>query len=153
MEAAADRLLSGISDSWTDYEKVKAVYDRVILQTDYQEGQNDQSMYHVITKGEGVCAGYARTVQYLLNRLGIFCTFVSGTAEGGLCLEFGPADGDYYYLDPTWGTRFFPAKQKPRKTLSITAISASRRRSCFEPISPTANGNSRCVPPPRAIIL
>ena len=116
VEAAADRLLSGISDSWTDYEKVKAVYDRVILQTDYQEGQNDQSMYHVITKGEGVCAGYARTVQYLLNRLGIFCTFVSGTAEGGShAWNLVRLDGDYYYLDPTWGDPVFSGETEAPK--------------------------------------
>ena len=38
------------------------------------------SIYSVLVNGESVCAGYARTTQYLLERLNVFCTYVTGTA-------------------------------------------------------------------------
>lgn len=113
-EAAAEAYLAGIESDWSDYEKVKAVYDRVILQTEYQVNQRDQSLYQVLVNGEGVCAGYARTVQYLLNRLGIFCTYVTGTARGGShAWNLVRLSGEYYYLDATWGDPVFLGEDLP----------------------------------------
>ena len=80
-QAAAADYLEGIDTRSRVYEKVRAVFDRVVRRTDYQADQRDQSLYQVLVNGEGVCAGYARTVQYLLNRLGIFCTYITGTAR------------------------------------------------------------------------
>ncbi len=107
-QAAAADYLEGIEADWTDYEKVRAVFDRVVRRTDYQADQRDQSLYQVLVNGEGVCAGYARTVQYLLNRLGIFCTYITGTARGGShAWNLVRLDGEYYYLDATWGDPVF----------------------------------------------
>lgn len=108
VEAAAAECLSAIDDSWSDYDKIKAVYDWVIRHTDYDAATTDQTLYSVLVEGYGVCAGYARTTQYLLNRLGIPCTYITGTARGGgHAWNLVQADGEYYYLDTTWGDPIF----------------------------------------------
>lgn len=60
-----------------------------------------------------MCAGYARTTQYLLNRLGIPCTYVTGTTRSGAHgWNLVLADDDWYYLDPTWGDPLFSDGEK-----------------------------------------
>ena len=55
-----------------------------------------------------MCAGYAKATQYLLNRLGVPCTYVTGTVRGaGHGWNLVWADGAWYYLDPTWGDPLF----------------------------------------------
>ena len=108
VEAAAQECLSGISPSWSDYDKIKAVYDWIVRRTEYDLDANDQSLYTVLADGRGVCAGYARATQYLLNQLGIPCTYVTGTVRGsGHGWNLVWAEGAWYYLDPTWGDPLF----------------------------------------------
>ncbi len=92
----------------TDYQKVQAAYEFVVGQVTYLENENDQNIYGALAQGQAVCAGYSRAVQYLLNRVGLVCGYVSGEAvgEGGTVLHawnFVWIDGDYYYIDATWG--------------------------------------------------
>ena len=108
VEAAVQECLSGIDPAWSDYDKIKAVYDWIIRRTEYDPEAADQSLYTVLVSSRGVCAGYAKATQYLLNRLGIPCTYVTGTARGGAHgWDLVLADGDWYYLDPTWGDPLF----------------------------------------------
>ena len=108
VEAAAQECLSGIDPAWSDYDKIKAVYDWVVRRTEYDPDADDQSLYTALVTGRGVCAGYAKTTQYLLNRLGIPCTYVTGTARGaGHGWNLVWAEGAWYYLDPTWGDPLF----------------------------------------------
>ena len=108
VEEAARECLSSIGTGWSDYDKIKAVYDWVIRRADYDSAVTDQSLYSVMTQGRGVCAGYARATQYLLNQLGIPCTYITGSARGGgHAWNLVVADGQYYYLDPTWGDPVF----------------------------------------------
>ena len=53
-------------------------------------------------------AGYARETQYLLERLGVFCTYVTGTTRGQPhAWNLVRCDGNYYYVDTTWGDPVF----------------------------------------------
>lgn len=110
VDAAAEACLSQIDAGWSEYEKVKAVYDYIIKNTDYNINRSsDQTLYGVMVLGEGVCAGYAKATQYLLNKLGIFCTYVTGnaTGRGSHAWNLVRIDGEYYYLDTTWGDPVF----------------------------------------------
>lgn len=110
VNSAASQILSGIDDSMSEYDKVKTVYEALIRKTQYNESlSEDQTIYNVLVNGEGVCSGYAKTMQYLLNRLGIFCTYVTGEVPGfgNHAWNLVRIDGEYYYLDATWGDPLF----------------------------------------------
>ncbi|MCC8044051.1 MAG: hypothetical protein LIP12_00940 [Clostridiales bacterium] len=128
LEAAADACIAQIPADATDYEKIKYVYEYVIDTTEYDinsaDSQNVQSalLYH-----SSVCAGYSRAFQYILHRMGLFCTYITGTIIGGgdhgwnmvRITEAGAAAETlagvpaasaqeyYYYVDVTWGDPVF----------------------------------------------
>lgn len=111
IDAATQTALASAPQDGTEYEKIKYVYDYVINHTNYKEDASDnQNIYSVLVNSESVCAGYARTTQYLLEELGVFCTYVTGKAfrlESGEEMPHAwnlvSCGGDYYYLDTTWG--------------------------------------------------
>lgn len=113
IEAGAEALLSGLeqfSDSnpreIPEYEKVKYVYETLVLNTEYDlNAQDNQNIYSVFVNHLSVCQGYAKAAQYLLNRLGMECTLVMGTVDTGEghAWNLVKVDGSWYYLDATWG--------------------------------------------------
>lgn len=106
IEAVADEMLSGIDNNASQYEKVKFVYDTIIQNTDYQlDSPDNQNIYSVFINHLSVCQGYAKATQYLLNRLGVEATLVMGTVETGEghAWNLVNVDGNYYYVDTTWG--------------------------------------------------
>ena len=104
VKARAQECLSAIDPAWSDYDKIKAVYDWLIRFADYASAEKCQTLYSIMTKGRGVCTGYARSMQYLLQQLNIPCVLVSGTAgRENHAWNLVKADGEYYYLDATMG--------------------------------------------------
>lgn len=98
-----EALLTGVSDP---YEKVKTVYTYLIDNTEYVSSEHDQNIAGVFWKKQAVCAGYARAVQYLLERLEIPCVYVEGSTAGsteGHAWNIVQLDGQYYYVDATNG--------------------------------------------------
>lgn len=106
-----------------DYEKIKYVYDYLIRNNEYvQDSENNQNILSVVLNGETVCQGYTKVMQLILNKMGIFCTLVNGTAcgrngipdaddlkdaenaeWGGHVWNIVRCNGLYYNLDVTWG--------------------------------------------------
>lgn len=89
-----------------DYEKVRIVYTYVIDNTQYQTGEDDQSIAGVFWKKAAVCAGYAGAVQYLLERLDIPCIYVDGSTKEsteGHAWDIVKIKESYYYVDATNG--------------------------------------------------
>lgn len=98
--------LSDIPSDASEYDKVKAVYEKIIFSTDYDLNASDnQNIASVFLGNSSVCQGYAKATQYLLNRLGVMCTLVQGTVDTGEAHAWNlvRVDGDYYYVDTTWG--------------------------------------------------
>ena len=102
-----DNCMSQMDLNWTDYEKVKYVYEYLIQHTQYNlDAQYDQSIYSVCAFGESVCQGYAKMAQYLLNKSGVETTLVQGYAgesKESHVWNLVLVDGYYYYVDVTWG--------------------------------------------------
>ncbi len=106
IKKAADEILAGVDKDATDYEKIKYVYETLIRQTDYSlDAPDDQNLYSVFVNHLSVCQGYAKATQYLANRLGVECTLVLGRVDTGEGHAWNLAriDGEYYYIDTTWG--------------------------------------------------
>ena len=92
-------------------------YDTIALNREDENGGPDKdkidylrTICGVFINGKAVCEGYARALQYLLQRCGIECAEVAGnirkeTNNGKSethAWNIVKIDGDYYYLDATW---------------------------------------------------
>ena len=119
IEESLTSFLSGITDKMSDYEVAVAIYNNIIDLVDYDSLRLEQeksrknitdnipddlrSIFGVFVNKKAVCAGYAKATQYLFNRLGIECVYVSGTGDDGPhAWNLVNLEGDYYYIDTTW---------------------------------------------------
>ncbi|MFV0363915.1 MAG: transglutaminase domain-containing protein [Suipraeoptans sp.] len=113
--------LQGISNENTEYERILHVFNYIVNNVDYNlDSPDNQNIVSVFENKVSVCAGYSKAMQYLLQKLGVFCTYVTGESRGephGWNLVF--CEGNYYYIDVTWGIRYLRVKQ--RKHLKIPA--------------------------------
>lgn len=106
IEAEVEIFLMGIEEKWSDYEKVKYTYEYLIQNNEYDEtAQYSQNICSIFLNHESVCTGYAKATQYLLNKLGIPCTFLTGFGTNGIkhAWNMVTINGNNYYLDTTWG--------------------------------------------------
>ena len=73
IESARATCLSGISDLSDEYEKIKYIYTYLINNVDYDlDAPDNQNIYSALVGKRSVCAGYAKSCQYLLQQLGIY---------------------------------------------------------------------------------
>lgn len=108
---AVESFMTDAPENGTDYEKIKYVYEYLITHTNYdKDAPDNQNIYSVLVNGESVCAGYARTTQYLLEKLGVFSTYVTGTTlhpetneQLAHAWNIVSCDNEYYHVDTTWG--------------------------------------------------
>ncbi|MBE5846530.1 MAG: hypothetical protein E7300_02500 [Lachnospiraceae bacterium] len=105
IERKIDGILADAPKEGDDYDTIRYFYEYVITHTDYvSDCPDNQNICSVFLDGQSVCSGYARALQYLLQRSGIEASEVSGNAAGEThAWVLVKSDGDYYYVDPTWG--------------------------------------------------
>lgn len=106
IDAYVDKCLSGYSGSLDEYEKVKYVYEYLITNTEYDlTVQDNQNILSITRDGRTVCQGYAKAMQYILNKMGVFCILCEGTVKGAEAHVWNIVriDGKYYQVDATWG--------------------------------------------------
>lgn len=113
IEEAVNDCLSQISADAPDYDKILYVYEYIVNTVDYDmDAPDNQNIYSVFVNHRSVCAGYSKATQYLLERLGVFCTYVTGTTQGqSHAWNLVQCEGDYYYVDSTWGDPVFQASE------------------------------------------
>ncbi len=102
-ENAAEEILEvakGLSD---DAGKEKYVHDALIERLDYHAGSAmGQSAYSALVNGRSVCAGYARSFQYLLMQLEIPCYYCTGYSGENHAWNIVKLEDSYYNADVTW---------------------------------------------------
>ena len=105
IDDVADEWLSGISMSDSDFDKAVYVFETLIEKVDYDtNSEENQNILSVFIHQKTVCQGYADAAWYLLDRLGISSTIVTGTANNeSHAWNLVHLDGAYYFMDVTWG--------------------------------------------------
>ena len=102
--------IRGIPSQADDYEKSKYVYEYLIKYTDYDLAATDnQNICSVMIDHVSVCNGYAKSFQYIMKKLGIDCTVITGYVNNGESHAWNAVklDSNYYYVDVTWGDSYY----------------------------------------------
>ncbi len=107
---------ANIPDTMSDYEKVKAVHDFIVLTTEYDVAaltsgsisERSYSIEGVMIDHLAVCQGYTDTFQMFMNLLGIRCSSVSGYGNGTSHIwNMVWLDGNPYHIDVTFDDPIF----------------------------------------------
>jgi len=108
-DAQAQKVLSGITPSMSEFEKVLYIHDELAKMVEYVDTPNAHNAYGALVEGKAVCEGYAEAFQYLLQKAGIqsFAAIGSsinpGTGRGEPHeWNYVRIDGKYYHVDLTW---------------------------------------------------
>lgn len=110
-QMSSNIISENIRPGMTEYEKVKAIHDYIVLNTayDYQNYLNgtipdsSYNIYGLLIKGTAVCEGYADTMIYLLKQIGIEAIYVSGKGNGGNhAWNKVKINNKWYNVDATW---------------------------------------------------
>ena len=125
LEEAVKPFLEDITPEMSAYDVLLRLHVKMINHIDYdsmgldqqdqtggpEKGQIDslRQITGALLEGKAVCAGYAKTMQYLANLCGIECTYCLGRCHGNGGKNDSyhgwnvvKLDGDYYHLDVTW---------------------------------------------------
>lgn len=107
IEQRVEEFLQTVPPGASSYEKAQLAYVWVSNQSVYEHCDHDQIITSVLLEGQSVCAGYARTYQVLLERMGIPCATVHGynddNPQEGHLWNIVCIDGVTGYVDVTWG--------------------------------------------------
>ena len=89
----------------TDHEKVKAIHDFVVLNTEYDKDSSQElnTPYHALTSKKTLCSGYSTLTYKLLEAVNVPVRLISGTSSGiGHAWNMVKVDNKWYHLDTTW---------------------------------------------------
>lgn len=108
VDSVVEPIIAKAEKMSSDYEKVKYIYDNIIEHTSYvNKEKNNQNMLSVFLDKEAVCAGYSKSMKYLLDGLGIeneiIIVQVIDDPDQYHVINLVKMDGEYYYIDPTFG--------------------------------------------------
>ena len=126
IDKAVKKICEGITADFTEYDIALYVYEQLINTIDYDtvglqiqkseegfQGADDlRSIYGAFIDKRCVCVGYAYATQYILQKYGIECSTISNDVHSWNLVKL---EGDYYYIDTTWGD---PSNTDPLKESS-----------------------------------
>lgn len=116
--------LAGAPADGDEYDTVKYLYEYLINNTEYDKSAGDnQNICSVFLNGRSVCQGYAEAFQYMLQNMGIQAFVVTGFTNGERhAWNLVRVNGDYYYIDPTWGDASYTLEGDPADSASAPPI-------------------------------
>ena len=96
------------ADGKSTFDKLKVIYDWIVLNHNFGKSENTATcgIRNGLTTGtELQCGGYAKTVLYLCDLMGIECMTVSGFTPVGDSHAWNVVycEDGYYNFDTTWG--------------------------------------------------
>jgi len=110
LKKAKSIIANQITKEMSDFEKVLAIHDYLVLNGEYDTRVNSGSLPEVsyeasglLLDGKGVCSAYATSMRMLLEMAGVECIYVTGTgkkeAHGWNKVKI---DDKWYNIDTTW---------------------------------------------------
>lgn len=105
LEMKAGEIISSVPEGSSDYDKILAFHDAIILGCDFaKDGEYSNTAYGAIVDGSAQCEGYAFALAYLCSAAGIENYVVQGSNSEGASHAWNKvyADGDWYNVDCTW---------------------------------------------------
>ena len=104
LDAEISKIIDGLDlDGKSEYQKVRAIYDYICDNVNYDFTYTKRSAYDAIFDGEVVCQGYATLFYIMCEEAGLNSDVVVGLGNGGghawNIVEIG---GEYYNVDSTW---------------------------------------------------
>ena len=97
-ESSASLVVAGALSYSTVLERELYIHDYICQNTEYDaSAPYNQSAYSVLVTHKSVCAGYARCFQYLMQKTGATCYYVTGRTEGvsGQIVAGANSDGSH----------------------------------------------------------
>lgn len=105
IDSKTQAILSGISSSQSQYDTELYLHDYLVNNCTFawgnQWGDNSCNIYGALLNDKPASEAYARGMQFLLEKEGIPCIYVFGTAVGGHAWNIVYIDNAYYQLDVT----------------------------------------------------
>lgn len=95
----------------TDYEKILMIHDYLVNNCSFDESlqkSNIYNLYGAIVNKEAVCEGYTKAFKYFMDKIGIECIMVIGTATNSENITENHAwnyvnlKNKWYAIDVTW---------------------------------------------------
>ncbi|MBR3691891.1 MAG: hypothetical protein IKL89_04250 [Clostridia bacterium] len=140
-------LFSAAASGASQWETALLLHDALIDSVSYDASLSDQSLAGILRTGRGICSGYARALQFLLQRAGIDALFVSGSArtDGKEYLHawvMARLDGVWCHIDPTWADPLSGSPWHSYTYFGLTdgEISPDHTPDCPYDLPPTAGG-------------
>ena len=88
------------------YDKIVYIHDLIVGQTTYNDDGDlkNSTAYGVLIGRKGICSGYAKAFQYLVNALGFDCYYVTGEVAGGEqhAWNIVSIEGENFFVDATF---------------------------------------------------
>lgn len=109
IKESRDNIINNITGN--TYNIILQVHDWIIENIEYSSDIQNASVYNLygaLIEKSAVCEGYAETFKYILDKLGIPCILVSGTATNSNGItenhewNYVQIDGKWYAVDTTW---------------------------------------------------
>jgi hypothetical protein len=132
IDNAVEECLNGISSDMTEYDKIKYIFEYIVNTVDYDlQAPDNQNIYSALVSKSSVCAGYSRAAQYLLEKMGVECIYVTGEIpnQGPHAWNIVKCNNQYYQMDITFGDPVFVETENggnmPEKSINYDYLCCS----------------------------
>jgi hypothetical protein len=144
----AEKICAGAQKYGSSADKEKYVFEALAGLISYSDGAKyNQTSYSGLVCHSTVCAGYARSLQYILNKLGIPCYYIYGTANGEYhAWNIVQLGGEWYNVDLTWCDQDTGAAYT-YYNVTDAVLSANHTRGGLSQKLPAAAGTKYAVTP------
>lgn len=113
MVPVVDSIVAGVEEDMSDLDKIIYLHDTIVDMTDYQvlDSKTIFTASGVFVENKAVCAGYAKALNVLLQRVGLETSYVSSESLNH-GWSYVKLDGQWYHVDPTWDDTRTPVAGK-----------------------------------------